>query len=126
MNQNKRYHNYFRKQVMLPCAVIILLFTGALGSSNVKNYNIHDRFNQLQSLKTSSSQPLSSLNFYKTRPKGLITQEPIYKYSELSRLILLYTSGKSTIIFPVQTNIPSYSSGNTPRIRPPPMHYTEI
>ena len=111
---------------MFPCAVIIILFTGALGLSDIKDYNIHAGNNQSQSLKTSSSQPLSSLNFYKTRPKGLITQEPVYKYSELSRLILLCPPGKPTIMFPLQTNISSYSSGNTQRIRPPPMHYTEI
>jgi len=126
MNQNKRYHNYFQKQVILPCAVIILLFTAALSLIDVKNYKIHDRNNQSQSLKTSSSQPLSSLNFYKIRPKGLITQEPVYKYSELSRLILLCPPGKPAIIFPVQNNISSYIPGNTQRIRPPPMHYTEI
>ena len=121
MNQNKRYHNCFQNQAMLPCAVIILLFTCFLGLTEFKDYNNHDRNNQSQSLKTSSSQPLSAQNFYKTRPRGLTAQEPIYKYAALTGLALLYPPGQSAFIYPSPTWTIFNNFGNAQKIRPPPI-----
>jgi hypothetical protein len=121
MNQNKRYHNCFQNQAILPCSMIILLFTCVLGLSEFKDYNNQDRNTQPQSLKTSSSLPLSALNFYKSRPKGLIAQEPVYKYAALIGLVLLYPPGQSAFVNRIRTRVSFYNYENAEKIRPPPI-----
>jgi len=121
MNRNKRYHNNFHNQVLLSLVVIFLLFTCFLGFCEFKKFDIPSRTDQTQSFKTASALPLSALNFYKTRPKGLTTQEPVYKFAVLTISFYLHQPGQFEIIYRLQTGVCSHNPGNAGKIRPPPI-----
>lgn len=121
MNQNKRYPNRFLNQVLLTLVVIFLLFICFLGFAELKKIDIPSRTDQSQSFKTESSQPLSALNFYKTRPKGLTTQEPVYKFAVLTILFYLDQPGQFAFICRLQSGVCSHNPGNAGKIRPPPI-----
>ena len=75
-----------------------------------------------QIVKLKSSYPLSSVNFNKTRPRGISSQEPIVKYSLHRGPIIIYPPDRSVFI-QLDSSL-SYLPfwGHTCSIRPPPIH----
>ncbi|MCK9220813.1 MAG: hypothetical protein M0P47_12305 [Bacteroidales bacterium] len=77
-------------------------------------------FTSPQLVKTTSSSPLSGINFKKTRPRGIPAQEPSCKFLSVSNFILIHPLDNRIFINTTPFLILSSPSGNTLNIRPPP------
>jgi hypothetical protein len=74
-----------------------------------------------ESLQKNSSQPLSSQNYSKTRPRGIAVQEAEFKNPVLTCVLFLYPPDPARIIFPGWVPLLSSTGGVKEKIRPPPL-----
>jgi hypothetical protein len=77
-------------------------------------------------VKTKSTHPLSFLNFYKTRPRGLPGKSPVSRFPLPAPAVLLYPPHLSILNGSYSFVFYSLLRGNKFRIRPPPVAYWDF